>query len=167
MDDIQTEAQAKRLGKTEQGFGDPRDDIERSAVHVLRVPPDEREQEEMVPTVFSRFDYKYHLTDQVSSRTPKHNKHKATCKDIIIKMLKIARKISRAAKEQWHAHGGRGAGEETDEPGTPAKCSEERGSTETDVAKTNVFLTLNTICSMFLKHISSYDLPAANLGILN
>lgn len=166
MDDIQTEAQAKRLGKTEQGFGDPRDDIERSAVHVLRVPPDEREQEEMVPTVFSRFDYKYHLTDQVSSRTPKHNKHKATCKDIIIKMLKIARKISRAAKEQWHAHGGR-AGEETDEPGTPAKCSEERGSTETDVAKTNVFLTLNTICSMFLKHISSYDLPAANLGILN
>lgn len=77
MDDIQTEAQAKRLGKTEQGFGDPRDDIERSTVHVLRVPPDEREQEEMVPTVFSRFDYKYHLTDQVSSRTPKHNKHKA------------------------------------------------------------------------------------------
>lgn len=108
MDDIQTEAQAKRLGKTEQGFGDPRDDIERSAVHVLRVPPDEREQEEMVPTVFSRFDYKYHLTDQVSSRTPKHNKHKATCKDVIIKMLKIARKISRAAKEQWHAHGGWG-----------------------------------------------------------
>lgn len=113
MDDIQTEAQAKRLGKTEQGFGDPRDDIERSTVHVLRVPPDEREQEEMVPTVFSRFDYKYHLTDQVSSRTPKHNKHKATCKDVIIKMLKIARKISRAAKEQWHAHGGGGGGRRT------------------------------------------------------